>query len=126
MSDIDRPTPTPPPNPLAETAATREIVRRLAAAPRSGDQLPLEQLDRGLHCYEVEYRGFLSRQRRRPPIELEIVLRRAFRALADSATGAPALRLQALEARFHAAERLFAQRLELRDRLVLRPQRAWG
>ena len=122
MSSPDRPTPATPANPLVVTTATREIVRRLAV-PRCDVQPPLEQIDRGLRCYEVEYRGFLSRQRRRPPIELEIVLRRAFRALADSVTGAPALRLQALEARFHAAERLFAQRLETRDRHALRPER---
>lgn len=124
MSSPEHPIPTPPADPLVVTAATREIVRRMAVAPRCGDHPPLEQLDHGLRCYEVEYRGFLSRQRRRPPIELEIVLRRAFGTLADSVTGAAALRLQALEARFHAAERLFAQRLEARDRFALRPERS--
>lgn len=103
-------------DPAAAAAATRDLVQRLlnaAVAPR----LPFDLLERSLRCYEVEYRGFLSRQRRRPPVDLGEALRQAFQALAQlDLAGSPALRLQSLESRFHAAERLFSLRLDARER----------
>ena len=112
-------------DPAVVAAATRELARRLLAPPAER-RPPLELLEGSLRCYEVEYRGFLNRQRRRPPIDLGVALRLAFQALSrPDLAGPPLLRAQALEARFHAAERLFAQRLDARERraAALRPLR---
>ena len=126
MTDTAALTPTVRADPRVVAAATREIVRRFVAPAPQGPRLPLDLIDRCLRCYEVEFRGFLNRQRRCPPVELAATLRETFLALSRvETTGPPALRLQALESRFHASERLFAQRLGERERSVaaLRPLR---
>ena len=105
--------------PPAVHTAVGELVRHLASAEAAGDpadRLALARLARSLQCYECELTRFVARQRRRPPTELGGVLRRVFQVLSAVAIAGPAgLRLQALESRFHAAERLFAQRLEARE-----------
>jgi hypothetical protein len=126
MADTYALTPTARIDPMVVAATTRAIVRRLVTPAPERPRLPLELIDRCLRCYEVEFRGFLNRQRRCPPVDLAATLREAFRALSRvEATGPPALHLQALESRFHASERLFSQRLGERERSVaaLRPLR---
>jgi hypothetical protein len=78
----------------------------------------LARLEEAVRCYETEYRGFLAGHRRQPPRDLARVLAAAFRALAGDGGLRPAaeFRVNAAEARFHAAARLFSRQEERRER----------
>jgi hypothetical protein len=76
----------------------------------------LRRLDEGLMVYEIEYRGFLNGQGQRPPIELQAALSAAFHELGQHTQGRLGFRLDSLEARYHASERLLRQRQARGDR----------
>lgn len=80
----------------------------------------LSGLDEAVRTYEVEFRRYLNGQGQRPPLELGAVLTTAFLALAgaDLRSSTTGFRIDALEARFHAARRLLTQRLDRADRRV--------
>ncbi|HEV8628752.1 MAG TPA: hypothetical protein VGV61_00445 [Thermoanaerobaculia bacterium] len=110
----------------AATAVVGELMRFLLSRSPVGAPAPmplLDRLDEALRIYEVEYRRYLNGQSgdahgHRPPLELGAVLATVFAELAAGADRRQALgfRLDALEARFRAAQRLLTQRLERADR----------
>lgn len=77
-----------------------------------------DRLEQAVRAYEIEFRGYLNGQRQRPPLELAGSLSAAFRDLAGCREGRTerGIRVDALEARFHAARRLLTRRLERADR----------
>jgi hypothetical protein len=89
-----------------------ELIRHLLT--RASEVAPslVARLEQGVSAYEVEFRGYLNGQGQRPPIELGGTLAAVFVELAAVADGPSRFRVEALEARFHAAERLLTQRLE--------------
>ena len=110
----------------AATAVVGELMRFLLSGSPGGASAPMALFDRlgeAVRTYEVEYRRYLNGQSldacgRRPPLELGAVLATAFQELAAGADRRQVFgfRLEALEARFRAAQRLLTQRLERADR----------
>lgn len=103
-------------------ALVGELIRHLLSRDAEVASSLISRLDDAVRTYEVEFRGYLNGQGQRPPLELGAVLATAFGELsaAGGQGGAWRLRLEALEARFHAGRRLLTQRLERDDR----PRRA--
>jgi hypothetical protein len=99
-------------------ALVGELIRHLLARDSEVAPSLFARLEDGVHTYEVEFRGYLNGQGQRPPIELGATLVAAFVELAAAADRhePSRFRVEALEARFHAAERLLTQRLERDDR----------
>ena len=97
-------------------ALVGELIRHLLT--RSSEVAPslLARLEEGVRTYEVVFRGYLNGRGQRPPTELGGTLATAFVELAAAPDGSSRLRVESLEARFHAAERLMAQRLGRDDR----------
>lgn len=105
----------------AATAVVGELIRHQISTSRPAANALLARLADGVRAYELEFRGFLNGQTDRPPFELGIVLGTAFQELASMPEHRRALdfRIEALEARFRAAERLFNRRLERGDRRAM-------
>lgn len=103
-------------------ALVGELIRHLLTRDPEVAPSLLARLDEGVRTYEVEFRGFLNGQGQWPPIELGGTLAAAFVELADGDGRPSRFQVEALEARFHAAERLLTQRLERDGRRV--PMRA--
>ena len=96
-------------------ALVGELIRHLLMrAPEVAPSL-LSQLEEGVHTYEVEFRAYLNGQAQRPPIDLGGTLAAAFVEIAAAAGGKSQFQVDALEARFHAAERLLTLRRERVD-----------
>ena len=95
-----------------------ELIRHLLSRDADVAASLVARVEEAVGTYETEFRGYLNGQRQRPPLELGAVLETAFveLAAAGSARGASRFRVEALEARFDAAQRLFRQRLERDDR----------
>jgi hypothetical protein len=116
-----RPAMTPNAERTSEQAAdarTRELIRRLLASTQEPASTRLGRLEEGVRAYEVDFRAFLNGQRRHPPLELAMVLDAAFRP-PFAGTALPAVSrfaVEALKARFHAAQRLLTQRLSRAER----------
>lgn len=96
-------------------AITGELIRHLLMRESEVAPSLLGQLEEGVHTYEVDFRAYLNGQGQRPPIELGGTLAAAFVEIAAAAGGKSQFQVEALEARFHAAERLLTQRLERKD-----------
>jgi hypothetical protein len=107
----------------AVAAVVGELIRHLLSDSRPAAAALVNRLDDAVRVYEVEFRGFLNGQGHRPPFALGAALATAFQELGEAPERRRALgfRLEALEARFHAAERLFTQRLERPDRRMHAP-----
>lgn len=97
-------------------ALVGELIRHLLTPGSEVAPSLLARLEDGVRTYEVMFRGYLNGQGRRPPIELGGTLATAFVELAAAADASSRLRVESLEARFHAAERLMAHRLGRDDR----------
>ncbi len=102
----------------AADAVLGELMRNLLSTSRRATGALLSSLQEGVRAYEVEFRGYLNGQGLRPPVELGAVLATAFQELGGAPDRRLTLdfRLEALEARFHAARRLLMQRLERDER----------
>jgi hypothetical protein len=105
-------------------ALVGELIRHLLTHDPETSPALLARIEDAVHTYETEFRGYLNGQRQRPPVELGAVLKTVFVELAPDAGArtASCFRVETLEARFHAAERLLTQRLERGDRHL--PSRA--
>jgi hypothetical protein len=97
-------------------AIVGELIRHLLMRDSEVAPSLLGRLEDGVHKYEVEFRAYLNGQGQRPPIELGGTLAAAFVELAAATDRPSRFHLDALEARFHAAERLLMHRLERDDR----------
>ncbi|HEV8239706.1 MAG TPA: hypothetical protein VGS57_10075 [Thermoanaerobaculia bacterium] len=99
-------------------ALVGELMRHLLSRAAEASPALLTRLDEAVRTYEVKFRGYLNGQGQRPPLELGGVLATAFLELAaaGSPRDASRFRVEALEARFHAGERLLNQRLERGER----------
>jgi len=99
-------------------AVVGELIRhQISTSPPAAASL-LARLSEAVRAYELEFRGFLNGQGDRPPFELGVVLGTAFQELGSRPEPRRIFdfRIEALEARFRAAERLFSRRLERGDR----------
>jgi len=97
-------------------ALVGELIRHLLARGNEVAPSLLARLEDSVRTYEVVFRGYLNGQGRRPPIELGGTLATAFVELAATGDLSSRLHVESLEARFRAAERLMAHRLERDDR----------
>ena len=93
-----------------------ELIRHLLMRDPEVAPSLLNRLEKGVRTYEVEFRAYVNGQGQRPPIELGGTLAAAFVEIAAAAGGKSRFQVDALEARFHAAERLLTRRLEREDR----------
>ena len=95
-----------------------ELISCLPSGRVCFENVIADRLEEAVRSYEVEFRGYLNGQGQRPPLELGTMLVIAFRELAGCKDGRAGrgLRVDALEARFHAARRLMTRRLERADR----------
>jgi hypothetical protein len=102
----------------AGAALVGELIRHLLANGNGIESAILDRLEHAVRTYEVEFRGYLNGQGQRPPLALGAVLDTVFGELAagSDSRGASAFRVDALEARFHVAQKLLTQRLERCDR----------
>ena len=94
-------------------ALVGELIRHLLARDAEVAAPLVARLDEAVLSYEVEFRGYLNGQGKRPPVDLGAVLATAFDELAAGGRRSIyGFRIEGLEARFRAAERLLTQRLE--------------